>query len=121
MPGIYLMTWGMMFQERLNTAFIAIVKEALHNIVRHSDASKVKIVMREHPALYQLIVEDNGTVKEPIQSGGVKTVIQGISVWTGYGTSQYERPRPDAWRNDANCKKRGISYFYYDSQGGSLK
>ena len=60
--------------REIKYGFIAIVKEALHNIVRHSDASKVKIVMREHPALYQLIVEDNGTVKEPIQSGGVKAV-----------------------------------------------
>ena len=45
--------------REIKYGFIAIVKEALHNIVRHSDASKVKIVMREHPALYQLIVEDN--------------------------------------------------------------
>ena len=42
--------------REIKYGFIAIVKEALHNIVRHSDASKVKIVMREHPALYQLIV-----------------------------------------------------------------
>ena len=62
--------------REIKYGFIAIVKEALHNIVRHSDASKVKIVMREHPALYQLIVEDNGTVKEPIQSGGVSREFQ---------------------------------------------
>ena len=50
--------------REIKYSFIAIVKEALHNIVRHSDASHVKIVMREHPALYQLIVEDNGTMHQ---------------------------------------------------------
>ncbi len=39
---------------------VAIVKEALTNTVKHSDASNVKIVLREHPALYQLLIEDNG-------------------------------------------------------------
>lgn len=58
--------------REIKYSFIAIVKEALHNIVRHSDASKVKIVMREHPAIYQLIVEDNGTVKEKVKSVGTK-------------------------------------------------
>ena len=71
--------------REIKYGFIAIVKEALHNIVRHSDASKVKIVMREHPALYQLIVEDNGTVKEPIQSGGVKTVSREFQSGQGMG------------------------------------
>ena len=41
--------------------------------------------MREHPALYQLIVEDNGTVKEPIQSGGVKTVSREFQSGQGMG------------------------------------
>ena len=71
--------------REIKCGFIAIVKEALHNIVRHSDASKVKIVMREHPALYQLIVEDNGTVKEPIQSGGVKAVSREYQSGQGMG------------------------------------
>ena len=71
--------------REIKYGFIAIVKEALHNIVRHSDASKVKIVMREHPALYQLIVEDNGTVKEPIQSGEVKTVSREFQSGQGMG------------------------------------
>ena len=71
--------------REIKYGFIAIVKEALHNIVRHSDASKVKIVMREHPALYQLIVEDNGTVKEPIQSGGVKALSREYQSGQGMG------------------------------------
>lgn len=41
--------------------FITITKEALSNIMKHSNASNVHILMREHPGLYQLLIEDNGT------------------------------------------------------------
>lgn len=44
--------------------FITIVKEAMSNIVKHSNADKIIIVLREHPGFYQLSVEDNGTVRE---------------------------------------------------------
>ncbi|EEG75221.1 sensor histidine kinase [[Clostridium] hylemonae] len=44
-------------------SFITIVKEALNNIIRHSNATDVHIIVREHPGLYQLVIEDNGTVK----------------------------------------------------------
>ncbi|MBP3488592.1 MAG: sensor histidine kinase [Roseburia sp.] len=42
--------------------FIAVVKEAMANIARHSDASRIKLILREQPAFYQLVVEDNGSV-----------------------------------------------------------
>ena len=41
---------------------IAIFKESLANVIRHSNASKVVIVLREHPAIYQLIIQDNGSL-----------------------------------------------------------
>lgn len=40
--------------------FIAIVKEAMSNIVKHSNADAITIILREHPGFYQLSVEDNG-------------------------------------------------------------
>lgn len=43
-------------------AFISIVKEGLTNIERHSNATKVKLTLREHPIMYQLILNDNGTI-----------------------------------------------------------
>lgn len=46
--------------KEVSFSFIAIVKEALSNIIKHSNADNVKITVREHPGLYQLIVEDNG-------------------------------------------------------------
>lgn len=40
--------------------FIAVIKEALSNIMKHSNATGVLVAIREHPALYQLIIQDNG-------------------------------------------------------------
>lgn len=47
--------------RNIKYCFISIIKEALSNIMKHSNASSVKILIREHPALYQLCFEDNGT------------------------------------------------------------
>ena len=48
--------------KEIKYSFIAIVKEALNNVMRHSNATKVHVLVREHPWLYQLIIEDNGSV-----------------------------------------------------------
>ncbi len=47
--------------REIRYGFIAIVKEALNNVMKHSDATWVQVVAREHPGMYQLIIEDNGT------------------------------------------------------------
>lgn len=39
---------------------VAVVREALSNVAKHSDATRIEVSVREHPALYQLIVQDNG-------------------------------------------------------------
>ena len=49
----------------LKHSLIAITKESLANIMRHSNATKVSITLREHPAIYQLIIQDNGTMNKP--------------------------------------------------------
>jgi signal transduction histidine kinase len=51
--------------------FIAIVKEGLSNIIRHSNATQVTLRLIEHPALYQLILEDNGSGTTGEPSGGL--------------------------------------------------
>ncbi|MDD6306363.1 MAG: sensor histidine kinase [Clostridiales bacterium] len=51
--------------------FITVVKEAVSNILKHSDATKIFVILREHPAFYQLSVEDNGTVKEKKDDEGI--------------------------------------------------
>ena len=51
--------------------FISITKEAFANIMKHSHATKVQLILREHPGLYQLCIEDNGTdaFYDPEKSG----------------------------------------------------
>lgn len=46
--------------SQIRYAFISITKEALTNISKHSNATKVQITLREHPAMYQLSIHDNG-------------------------------------------------------------
>lgn len=50
---------------------IAIIKEATANIIKHSNATKVEIMLREHPGFYQLLIEDNGTKMKDKNSEGI--------------------------------------------------
>lgn len=70
---------------KLKYAFIFIVKEALSNIIRHSDATYASITFREHPAIYQLIIRDNGTVdKFDMENGiGLKNMTDRIEAFSG--------------------------------------
>ena len=54
---------GEIKETAITYAIIAIVKEALANIMRHTNASHTTLTVREHPGLYQVIVSDNGTLK----------------------------------------------------------
>ena len=57
--------------RKLKYAILAIVKEALTNIVRHSNATHAAVLLHEHPAFYQLIISDNGTVKSYNSGNGI--------------------------------------------------
>lgn len=46
--------------KNIKYCFLAITQEALNNIIKHSNATKVHITAKEHPAFYQLLIEDNG-------------------------------------------------------------
>ena len=47
-----------------------VVKEGLSNAAKHSDGDRIKLVLREHPGFWQLVMEDNGHPKG-IGSGGI--------------------------------------------------
>jgi signal transduction histidine kinase len=47
--------------KNIKHCFIAVTKEALSNLSKHSNATNASVIIREHPALYQLVIEDNGT------------------------------------------------------------
>ncbi len=52
--------------RNLKYSFIAILKESLSNIVKHSTATHVHVVISEHPGFYQFIIKDNGKVSNDI-------------------------------------------------------
>jgi signal transduction histidine kinase len=70
--------------KKIKYTMLSVVKEALSNIIRHSDASRVRVTLREHPALYQLIVRDNGTPKAQSGDGiGLKNIAQRVEAVGG--------------------------------------
>lgn len=72
-------------EKKLKYAFISIVKEALSNIMKHSNATHTSITFREHPAFYQLIIRDNGSVKGyNIEDGlGLRNMIDRVHSFNG--------------------------------------
>ncbi|HHW30601.1 MAG TPA: two-component sensor histidine kinase [Clostridiaceae bacterium] len=69
----------------LKYAFISIVKEALSNIMKHSNATHVYITFREHPGFYQLIIKDNGIVKRWSRDEGlgINNMIERVESFKG--------------------------------------
>lgn len=57
--------------RKLKFSFIAIIKEALSNVSRHSDATMVHIRVIEHPALIQLQIDDNGSGVQSVHEEGI--------------------------------------------------
>lgn len=72
-------------ERKLKYAFVSIVKEALVNIIKHSSASSASITFREHPALYQLVIADNGAVKnyDPENGIGLKNMLDRVAIFHG--------------------------------------
>lgn len=64
---------------------IAIIKEALHNIMKHANADKVMIICREQPMFYQLIIHDNGKNIHISENGiGLKNMKDRVEHMHGY-------------------------------------
>ncbi|MDR3050161.1 MAG: histidine kinase [Oscillospiraceae bacterium] len=51
----------------LKYSVLAIVSEALNNIIKHSGATRVSVLFREHPGMYQLVITDDGQGLPPAQ------------------------------------------------------
>lgn len=68
--------------------FITIVKEGLSNIAKHSNATQVQIILREHPAFYQLIISDNGTTSSQYADSGIGLINMQERVTILHGTMQ---------------------------------
>ncbi len=48
-----------------------VIKEGLSNAVKHSSGDRILMILREHPAFYQLVIEDNGKCSSPIKETGI--------------------------------------------------
>jgi signal transduction histidine kinase len=72
--------------------FLMAAKEALTNTMKHSDATEIKVTVREHPALYQLRIQDNGT-RKPNDTGmgmGLQNIADRVKGAGGHCTFEYE-------------------------------
>lgn len=71
--------------KEIENCFVAIIKEGLNNIVRHSNATQVKLTLLEQPSFYQLILQDNGTnVAEKAPKGlGLRSIADRVEALGG--------------------------------------
>lgn len=70
--------------RNIKYCFISIAKEALSNIVKHSNADSIRIILREHPSLYQLLIQDNGTDIVLKEDGiGLENMKERVNVFHG--------------------------------------
>lgn len=64
--------------KEIKYCFLAIAKEALNNVMKHSSATAVELQVREHPGFYRLLITDNGTPASPgnlPDAGKVRTLL----------------------------------------------
>lgn len=60
---------------KIKLCIAGIIKEGISNAIRHSDGDTIRIVLREHPGFYQLMLEDNGRCGKINESGiGLKNM-----------------------------------------------
>lgn len=57
--------------RKIKYCLIATAKEAVSNIIKHSNGDKVQISLREHPGFYQLSIEDNGSHAKEKNGNGI--------------------------------------------------
>lgn len=80
--------------RNLKYCFISVTKEALSNVIKHSNATKVSVLVREHPALYQLVIQDNGTQGESNKTEkgiGLKNIADRVAALEGNVNISFNR------------------------------
>ena len=67
-------------------AVLSIVREALHNVMKHSNATQVTVSLLEHPQLVQLIIRDNGTQSTAADASGMglDSIAQRVAALEGH-------------------------------------
>lgn len=57
----------------MTRCFSAVIREALTNAERHGNATHIRIALRDMPALWQLVIQDNGDAPHPSNRQGKAT------------------------------------------------
>lgn len=68
--------------KEVKYCFLAITKEAMNNTMKHSNATRLFITVKELPSFYQLLIEDNGTTAPNSVSNLTQTSGIGLSNMT---------------------------------------
>lgn len=83
-------------------AILSVVKEALTNIRKHSNAKKVEIRLIEHPSFYAFSIKDDGSLfsgGQPSDRKGIRSFQKGIGIrsmeetakrWRGYVNFEFQ-------------------------------
>lgn len=59
------------FSIKVKYALLFIIREALANTMKHSNATSCLISIYEHPAFYQILLQDNGTIQDSKADSGM--------------------------------------------------
>jgi len=71
--------------------FLTVTKEALTNITKHSNATSIQMTIQEHPALYQLLIHDNGSQPPDTTHSGMGLVNEErVQTLNGYCSFSYK-------------------------------
>ena len=72
-------------ENNVKFCFLGVLKEAITNISKHSNATKAIITLKEHPAFYQLLIQDNGDleVKESTVGMGIANMEERVETLDG--------------------------------------
>jgi len=78
--------------KELKYCFLTVVKEALSNIVKHSNADMIQLILKEFTDLYQLIIRDNGTLYNKDQSSGIglESMKERVEAFNGNMNAKYQ-------------------------------
>jgi len=72
--------------------FLTVLKEAITNATKHSDATQLEVTLQEHPALYQFLIADNGTTAPAKKERGIglQNIEERVQNLGGYCSFTYE-------------------------------
>ena len=71
-------------EPNVKYCFAAVVKEAVSNIIKHSNSTQVRVIVREHPKIATLMIEDNGTGASLESSGiGLESIRERVDALGG--------------------------------------